>query len=82
MSLVTRDPITGLRRGPVRFPDGQPPTPSGCRWCGTPQESHGWGWIASAGLHGWEPPTDSQILARMHARAAARRSARSTEETA
>jgi hypothetical protein len=66
--LVTTDPATGLRRGPIRHPDGKPPQPSGCRWCGTPQRQHARGWVAAAGLHPWVQPTPVQILARMRAR--------------
>lgn len=72
MSLVTRDLATGLRRGPVWYPDGQPPTPYGCRWCGTEQSGHGQRWKASVGLHRWEQPTRVQILARTRARRRAR----------
>ncbi|MET8609726.1 hypothetical protein [Streptomyces misionensis] len=69
-SLVTRDPETGLRRGPVRWPDGTPPAPFGCRWCGHQPNAHG-----GYGAHRWERPTRAQILARMRARALARRAA-------
>ncbi|XVV35035.1 hypothetical protein ACQPXT_13705 [Streptomyces sp. CA-100214] len=86
MSLVTRDLVTGLRRGPIRFPDGQPPPPHGCRWCGRPQYRHGnRDWIASAGPHRWTRPTPAQTLARMRARrrvrADARRAARKQSPT-
>lgn len=70
--LVTRDPDTGHRCGPIRWPNGTPPTPNGCRWCGTPQHHHGRSWIPSAGMHAWTQPTNTQILARMHARRTAR----------
>lgn len=72
MSLVTRDPATGLRRGPVRFPDGSPPTPDGCRWCGLPYP-HSRSGISSVGMHLWQEPTREQRLARMKARRKARR---------
>lgn len=62
MTLVTSDPATGLRRGPIRWPDGKPPTPFGCRRCGHPENRHGLGW------HQWERPTKAQMLARMKAR--------------
>jgi hypothetical protein len=68
--LVTRDPATGLRRNPIRHPDGQPPTPFGCRWCGTEQGGHGSRWVASRGMHRWERPTSVQMLARMKTRRA------------
>lgn len=48
------------------------PTPSGCRWCGTEQRSHGQRWIKSAGMHMWTAPTNEQRLARMKARRASR----------
>ncbi len=72
MTLVTRDPATGLRHSGIRHPDGRPPTPYGCRWCGAEKGSHGRSWIPSAGLHAWERPTSTQILARMQSRRAAR----------
>ncbi|WP_086780217.1 hypothetical protein [Streptomyces griseus] len=61
-TLVTRDRTTGLRRGPIRWPDGTPPPPFGCRRCGHDQQVHG-----GAG-HRWERPTGAQIFARMTAR--------------
>lgn len=76
MTLVTRDPLTGLRRGPVRYPDGHPPVPSGCRWCGAEQGGHGRRWSDAAGWHTWTAPTSAQVLARMKARRAARQGAR------
>ncbi|MEV5677261.1 hypothetical protein [Streptomyces sp. NPDC052179] len=65
-NLVTRDPATGLHRGPVLWPDGTPPPPFGCRRCGADQQRHG-----GAG-HRWERPTLAQILVRCKARHAAR----------
>jgi len=71
--LLLRDPATGLRRGPIRYPDGNPPAPGGCRWCGAaPSQHYGQTWAASAGWHTWEQPTAAQTLARMRARRAAR----------
>lgn len=75
-SLVTRDLVTGLRRGTIRYPDGKPPAPYGCRWCGVQQSGHGTRWSAAARLHRWAPPTSAQILARMKARQTARKAAR------
>lgn len=72
MTLVTRDPATGLRHSGIRHPNGQPPTPFGCRWCGTEQRGHGRRWKPGAGLHTWQRPTNAQIIARMTARRAAR----------
>lgn len=76
MTLVTRDPATGLRRGPVRYPDGHPPVPSGCRWCGIEHRRHAGRWSAAVGWHAWNAPTSAQVLARMRARRAARQGAR------
>lgn len=63
---------------PVPFPPGasarirhqQAPNPSGCRWCGHDQRNHGQSYTRGRGLHGWEPPTSAQRLARMLARRA------------
>lgn len=44
------------------------PAPGGCRWCGTLKEKHYHNYVASAGWHHWEQPTQAQILARMKAR--------------
>ncbi|MCF3960324.1 hypothetical protein [Streptomyces fuscigenes] len=71
MTLMFRDPRTGLARGPIRYPDGRPPEPSGCRWCGRPQDTHGLALMRS-GVHAWTAPTFAQILARMRARARVR----------
>lgn len=71
-TLVTRDPATGLRRNPIRHPNNAPPTPFGCRWCGSSQNTHGRRWVSSAGLHTWQRPTNAQILTRMQARRATR----------
>ncbi|MFJ8677359.1 hypothetical protein [Streptomyces sp. NPDC093589] len=67
---ITRDPVTSLRRSPIRYPDGAPPPPYGCRWCGRERSHHGMSCLR--GLSGWTRPTDAQILARMKARRAAR----------
>lgn len=66
--LVTRDSKTGLRRNGIRYLDGNPPTPAGCRWCGTREYWHGRRYVASVGWHTWTMPTTKQILARMKAR--------------
>jgi hypothetical protein len=71
------DRQTGMRHGPIRFPDGSPPLPHGCRWCGRPAYQHGArDVISSAGPHGWVRPTPAQTIARMRARRAARAEAR------
>lgn len=73
----TADPESGMLHGPVRFPDGNPPLPHGCRWCGRPTYQHGArDWIASVGPHDWTRPTPAQTVARMKARRAARAEAR------
>jgi hypothetical protein len=46
--------------------------PNGCRHCGLPKRSHYQQWKPPVGWHAWSTPTDSQILARMTARRAAR----------
>lgn len=73
----TAAPESGMFHGPVRFPDGSPPLPHGCRWCGRPTYEHGArDWIASVGPHDWTRPTPAQTVARMKARRAARAESR------
>lgn len=72
MTLVTRDSVTGLRRSGIHHPDGHPPVPSSCRWCGVEERYHGQRWKPSQGWHRWTQPTTAQIKARMLARRAAR----------
>ncbi|MEU0275952.1 hypothetical protein [Streptomyces sp. NPDC006307] len=67
MSLITRDEATGLRRGFIRYPDGSPPELDGCRWCGTPHETHGLRWSDAASWHQWARPTHAQVEARARA---------------
>ncbi|MFB6961866.1 hypothetical protein ACFCYB_34010 [Streptomyces sp. NPDC056309] len=70
--LLTVDPGTGLRRSAIRFPDGEPPLPDGCRWCGATFLGHGSKrWAASQGWHRWAEPTEAQTAARQAARKAA-----------
>ncbi|MEZ7004998.1 hypothetical protein [Streptomyces sp. AD55] len=76
MTLPTRHPATGLRTSPIRYPNGRPPIPSGCRWCGIPQQEHSIRHSRSVGWHGWTAPTTAQTLARMRARRAATDAAR------
>lgn len=73
---TTRCRTCGLHHGPVRHPDGTPPLPFGCRWCGIHPAEHRARRTAAAGLHTWERPTRAQVLARMRARRAARAEAR------
>ncbi len=63
-----QDTTTGMLHGHIRWPNGQPPTPFGCRWCGTAQNVHGKRWMPGKALHTWERPTTAQIKARMLAR--------------
>ncbi|WP_372352601.1 hypothetical protein [Streptomyces sp. KL116D] len=56
----------------IRWPDGRPPIPFGCRWCGIEHSGHGRRYHTARGGHSWEQPTQAQILARMKARRAAR----------
>lgn len=67
---------TDLHHGPIRHPDGTPPPPYGCRWCGYDRAEHRRRRTAAAGLHTWERPTRAQTLARMQARRSARAEAR------
>jgi hypothetical protein len=72
MTLVTRDPATGLRHSGIRQPNSQPPTPSGCRWCGVDQREHAQRWKLPAGWHQWPQPTQDQIKRRMQERRSTR----------
>ncbi|MFE7928353.1 hypothetical protein ACFU6S_06365 [Streptomyces sp. NPDC057456] len=72
----TRCAKCDLHHGPIRHPDGIPPTPFGCRWCGIAPDEHRARRTAAAGLHTWQRPTRGQTLARMVARRAARAEAR------
>lgn len=40
------------------------PEPSGCRWCGFPERTHGLRFHVSR-LEGWQPPTTAQRKARI-----------------
>ncbi|MCM8552663.1 hypothetical protein [Streptomyces sp. STCH 565 A] len=42
--------------------------PSACTWCGIARRGHGRQFADAVGWHGWERPSDVQILARMKAR--------------
>lgn len=68
MTLLTRDANTGLMRSVIRFRDGSPPLPDGCRWCGIPEETHGDSWSAAVAVHTWTQPTAAQVDARRAAR--------------
>lgn len=73
MSFVSRDPVTGMRHGGIRWPHGTTPTPFGCRWCGDEQHHHGRQWTPRFEQgHYWVRPTNAQILKRMKARREAR----------
>ena len=63
-----RDAVTGMLHGHIRWPDGSAQAPSGCRWCGVEERVHGRRWLPGRGMHGWEQPTQAQVLARMTAR--------------
>ncbi|MFJ4703174.1 hypothetical protein ACIP5N_33995 [Streptomyces sp. NPDC088768] len=67
-----RDLLTGMAHSHIRWTTAEPPTPYGCRWCGTERAHHGMQYLRGRGVHGWEQPTQAQILARMKARRAAR----------
>ncbi|MFJ3182346.1 hypothetical protein ACIPJN_28705 [Streptomyces sp. NPDC086796] len=76
-----RDEATGMLHGHIRYPDGHPPVPSGCRWCGRVSRVHGGWWMPGKGFHRWERPTQAQIKARMLARRSARLTADSKRLT-
>lgn len=64
---------TGFKYNYIRWPDQRPPTPFGCRWCGDEHRHHGRQYLPGRGVHGWEQPTEAQVLARMRARRNARK---------
>lgn len=66
--FLYRDCDTGMAHGNIRWPDGQPPAPYGCRWCGAEQRYHGRRSLLGRASHAWEQPTQRQIKARMLAR--------------
>ncbi|MFF4644973.1 hypothetical protein [Streptomyces sp. NPDC001389] len=49
-----------------------PANPSSCRHCGNPRSEHTYPRSGPMDCHGYEEPTERQILARMLARRAAR----------
>ncbi|GAA2112618.1 hypothetical protein GCM10009759_55550 [Kitasatospora saccharophila] len=64
-----------LPPGPVGATGGPPVTaePNACTHCGIPKREHMQRWKPlPVSWHWWAAPTDSQILARMKARRAAR----------
>lgn len=67
------DPYTGMWHGHIRWPDGSPPPPFGCRWCGAERQEHGRRTMRRRPSHFWEQPTQAQIKARMQARRNARK---------
>lgn len=71
--FLYQDCDTGMAHGNVRWPEGQPPTPFGCRWCGTEQRFHGRRSLRGRNSHRWVQPTQAQIKARMLARRNARK---------
>lgn len=71
--FLHRDLDTGMAHGNVRWPEGQPPAPFGCRWCGAEQRFHGRRNLRGRNSHGWVQPTQAQIKARMLARRNARK---------
>lgn len=73
-ALPYKDSNTGLLHGYIRWPEGRPPTPYGCRWCGIERRGHGLQHLWGRPSHRWEPPTQAQIKARMVARRNARKS--------
>ncbi|MFE4329686.1 hypothetical protein ACFRQM_09540 [Streptomyces sp. NPDC056831] len=69
MPLITRDETTGHRRSVIRYPDGTPPRPAGCRWCGVAEDVHDVRWSDAASFHVWATPTAAQVKARILAHA-------------
>lgn len=66
------NPDTGLLHGHIRWPDGRPPVPSGCRRCGRKADWHTAYYVPYWGYHEWVPPTAQQVMLRMLARRRAR----------
>jgi hypothetical protein len=71
--LTRTDPATGLRHGWIRYPNGNPPAPFGCRWCGTATDEHGGRGPIPGRPHHYAIPTPTQIQLRMIARRRARK---------
>jgi hypothetical protein len=65
--LPLTDPVTGTRHGYIRYRDGNPPTPFGCRWCGIDVDNHDGGSIPGR-PHTFTRPTCKQQKLRMIAR--------------
>ncbi|WP_331731996.1 hypothetical protein OG613_47275 (plasmid) [Streptomyces sp. NBC_00015] len=79
MDLIICNPvIDDIPQNPDRHPH-ESAAPSGCRWCGVEKREHMQRREPSAGCLSWERPTGVQILARMHARHAARITAAPTQ---
>lgn len=66
--LTRTDPVTGMRHGYIRYRDGHPPTPFGCRWCGIASDQHWGGGCIPGRPHNFAMPTPTQIKLRMIAR--------------
>lgn len=49
----------------IRLRHKTTPEPSGCRWCGRIERSHGMYYTTAKGIHLWEPPTLAQRKARI-----------------
>lgn len=65
--LTRTDPATGLRHGWIRYANGSPPAPFGCRWCGTVADNHHGDSIPGR-PHTYTRPTYKQQKLRMLAR--------------
>jgi hypothetical protein len=65
--LPLTDPATGMHRGAIRHPNGNPPQVLGCRWCGEFHVGTA-GWTRGADWHQWTAPTEAQVEARRAAR--------------
>ncbi|OUS91934.1 hypothetical protein CA951_31180 [Rhodococcus sp. NCIMB 12038] len=52
----------------TRVRSWEPFQPNGCRWCGSPERTHGYVFARSVGFHAWAEPTVAQRKARMKAR--------------
>lgn len=69
VNVMNKTPIATIAKtANTRIRFSTTPAPSGCRWCGYEERSHGNVWVRSVGSHLYVNPTVAQRKARMLAR--------------